>query len=710
MNQSRTPRRFVNEPAGDVISAITTAEYTVIAALFLSVALVFSPSIETQFTLPKLLCLRLASAGLAIVWASRCRRGDLVSPPSSVLVAAAALIGWWVVTLPLAIHLPTALWGLSGRYNGVVNDATFMLLFLAIASFAMNTRGVLRIARLLVVALIPAAVYAIAQGFGIDAFAWPNPRPGSTFGHPVPLAASLALALPFAVALAVRAETRRERRAWIGAGALLLFAIGTTLSRGPWFGGGAALVVLFVGITRRRVIAPVRAIVFASIIVLLTAATVLVGRVQGTRVTQRIAQLSHVWTDPSFANRFVYLRAAVSMIRTHPVAGSGHDSFALLYPKFRPVEGDAVPDDALPSMVHNGYVQRAVEGGVPGLVLYLVLIGAIVLGLGRPVADAPIAGDETMRWAALAALSGFLVQDLSGWPELSSSTFFWAVAGLAMGAASVAGKSSRTDIPRGASVLGYGVAFVMLVLAASTVQQLRADRAIFVARHRDVIAAWPETSALALEAVRLAPGDGRYLDEAAVLHLQRMYAAGGPDAYARGTSLADRAIAANAFNPYALVHRVDFESAALRAGLVNRPASTAEDAVRALLALDPRNASARESIARLYLSAGDVRAAMEQITVARALRPSRPGTRILEGDIRRAAGDRNGALAAYREETTLHAGPTPEWQEAQLKLTAMLLQAGDFMKAAQECDRLLARFPSNPQALALADAVRQAGR
>src|SRR3954469_14603252 len=84
--------------------------WIVFAAFFLSIGLAFSPALQSQFTLPKLFWLRVSAAAIAAVWCGRLQRGAVrVSP--FVLAVTAALVVWWVMTLPFAVHLPTALWG-----------------------------------------------------------------------------------------------------------------------------------------------------------------------------------------------------------------------------------------------------------------------------------------------------------------------------------------------------------------------------------------------------------------------------------------------------------------------------------------------------------------------------------------------------------------------------------------------------------------------
>jgi O-antigen ligase len=689
-------------PAGGVAAPrleLGAAAWLVFAGFFLSIGLSFSPALQSQFTLPKMFWLRVSAAAIAAVWCVRLQRGAVrVSP--FILAATGALAAWWVITLPFAVHLPTALWGMPGRYNGFVNQLTLLLIFLAVASMGLSRRDVVRLLALFVIALVPLAIYDVAQGFGVDWFTWPNSRPGSTIGHPVPLAAILALGMPIVLSLALTAATRIAGAVWLAIAALLLLAIGTTLSRGPWIGAAIAVCVVLLPAGRRRALPRARQWIVVAAVALGVAATVAVGRVPGTRITQRIGLLAQPWTDPSFVNRFVFFEAAAAMIRDRPVFGSGFESFGLLYPRYRPVEGEAVPDDTVPSMVHNGYLQLAASTGLPGLAIYVTLVAGIMLLLWRARAEAFAAGgsrDDGIIAAGLAgAIAGFLIQDMSGWLEVSSSAFFWTIAGAAASFCT-AGAASSWSLPRARRPVAMAMGAAVIVccggLAFDADRERRADRALFVAQRLNPATDWPAAAQQIHDALDLTPLDARYLDEAGVLHLKRLYARRDSRVYQDGAALLERARLRNPFDPYVLIHRVDLETAALHAGIIRTPSTPALDAVNAAVAMDPHNASVHESIARFELAALRPDAALRAIVTARTLRPAHAGYRIVEGDALRALGERSQSIDAYRSEAALHPTADADWTAAERKVIAELVESADYAAAVAEALVFLKRQP-----------------
>ncbi len=79
---------------------------------------------------------------------------------------------------------------------------------------------------------------------------------------------------------------------------------------------------------------------------------------------------------------------------------------------------------------------------------------------------------------------------------------------------------------------------------------------------------------------------------------------------------------------------------------------------------------------------------------------------MLEGDILRAAGDKRAALEAYRAEVRRHEDGNPVWIAAQQKVTASVIEAGDYVTALREAEILVGKAPADPTNRSLLDAAR----
>jgi O-antigen ligase/Flp pilus assembly protein TadD len=724
-------------------------ERVVWAGFLVLIALQFSTSLEVQFTLPKLLGLRTILPLIVVLWAIRFQLNGIRPIPTSILAAVGVLAAWWTFTTLFAVDLPVAIQGMHGRYNGLLNHLIFVVLFLVVASRAASRQDVEGLLTLFVFALVPVAVYAVVQNLGLDPIVWPNPRPGSTIGHPVPLAAILALATPLALAYLIT-EIRSLRR-WMWAAILLLFliAIASTLSRGPWAGLIVAVAVVLAAAVDRRMILvrsdPQKAWIRGNGPVgwwVVTAAAVEQGIVElrrkpirewvrgdargftivavgivlvlgltwpqsVRRLTARMTALAHLRADPSFMNRFVYFTAASRMWLDHPLVGTGFENFGLLYPRYRPVEGEEVPSDELPTMVHNGYLQMAVTNGLPGLAIYLALVSLVVVLVWRTCWRAAVRAPDTVSpremmigAAIVGGIAGYLVQDLSGWEEISLSVFFWMLLGAAVSfSTSVSGVPAWR--PRAAGrlagcVAALAVAAAIAALAIPTLRELLADELFFRSQFLDVSRDWPQIEENLTEGFRLQPDNAYYDDAAGVLYLKRLRTSGDRRAYVEAAALLDRAASKNSFDPYILIHRIDLETLALNQRALPGVSPGAAGAVDRLVEMDRNNATVHESVARLRLAEGKADEALVSIRRAQMLRPHHSRYHMIEGDALRSLGNKAGAGDAYRAEAVILANPgDPDWVTAENKLILALYETGRTQDAVGEALTALAQAPSN---------------
>lgn len=87
----------------------------------------------------------------------------------------------------------------------------------------------------------------------------------------------------------------------------------------------------------------------------------------------------HLNQDPSTIARLQLWQSSVKMILTHPVIGSGWGTFVHYYPAYRvPLENTTAGFFA-----HNDYLQFAIEGGIPALLIQICLMSGLLIQLRR---------------------------------------------------------------------------------------------------------------------------------------------------------------------------------------------------------------------------------------------------------------------------------------------------------------------------------------
>ncbi|HHV57634.1 MAG TPA: hypothetical protein GXX50_07725 [Firmicutes bacterium] len=248
----------------------------------------------------------------------------------------------------------------------------------------------------------------------------------STFDNPNIFAEYLTFVLPPVLVFFLRERRWGARLVWLlvlacaGAGLILTF------SRGGWLAVGLALVVLGILWDRR-------------LLLLVAVGLVLLPLAAPGQVLTRAASIGSL-EDSSNTFRLSIWLAVLRMIAAYWSTGIGLGSAAFnqVYPQFMLAGTPAMHS-------HNLYLQLALELGVPGLVAFLWLLGAVA---ARALSALPrLAGRRQGLLAALlASLAGFLLHGAvdNVWYSPKLTLLFWAALGLVLALGREAGGPART--------------------------------------------------------------------------------------------------------------------------------------------------------------------------------------------------------------------------------------------------------------------------
>jgi O-antigen ligase len=212
-------------------------------------------------------------------------------------------------------------------------------------------------------------------------------RGGGTF-EPNVTSQFLQMALPFAAVYFLAAAGRR-RLPYLAVFLLAAAAMFVTFSRGGWFGAAAALAVVVAAawLKKRAVGAPTWALAAATaagVVLLIPAAAVILARgAQGDQL--------------SAAYRLADWRAALAMIRDHPLLGAGKGNYLELARLYNPW--------TLEYPVHNVFLLSWAETGVLGLGALVALLAGAFRAAARSVRGGT-GVDAAFGLAAVAAFAG----------------------------------------------------------------------------------------------------------------------------------------------------------------------------------------------------------------------------------------------------------------------------------------------------------------
>ena len=242
------------------------------------------------------------------------------------------------------------------------------------------------------------------------------------YQNPNDLAAHAILVLGLALALWAGPVHKGPVR-WIGLGstALLIITIVLTQSRGGLLGLMAMGLPSGISLARRR---PRLVPLFVGIVglALLLAPAALWERLGGLGKATNVETIREMDPEGSAEQRFAVLKTAARIIADHPVLGIGLGAYHL-------ANADYSPDLGLKD-THNTYMNVAAETGVPGLILFLALVGSVLLSARaarRGAGPAAAAQAEEVRWLQY-SVTGYLVAAVFGsYARLAVSYLFLAL-------------------------------------------------------------------------------------------------------------------------------------------------------------------------------------------------------------------------------------------------------------------------------------------
>jgi putative inorganic carbon (HCO3(-)) transporter len=418
---------------------------TVVAAILL-LPLVFDPSLDDGFALPKVSVLRaLGLVGAALVLAYVALGGSLTrNADPRVDIPLASFAGLLVLASIVSVDPVQSFAGEPYQYQGLVTVLLYIgSFYVARLSFGTD-RGFRTILAATVCTGAVVAAYGVAQGLGFDPF-WSVPpdegRVISSVGQANNLAAYLDLVMVAAIGLWPSAG-RRSRLA-LGVVALLsLVALALTFSRGGYLGLLAGFGVLLVasrhGWRSRRV----GAVGLATAAVILAVALAL----PATRaLVERVADRALATVDAGEGSIRFHLdqwRIGSLIAIDHPLLGTGPETFPLV---FRPYLDQLPPDRAellgrfrLESP-HNELIGIAAEMGLPALAAYVAFLLACAISCIRRVRAADGAS-RTIALVVLATLTTHVLTNFFMTPEVATSELFWITMG-----AGVAAMATRAE-------------------------------------------------------------------------------------------------------------------------------------------------------------------------------------------------------------------------------------------------------------------------
>jgi hypothetical protein len=368
-----------------------------------------------------------------------------------VVITGVALLSWYAgaghlkgfkwagsMRVPIAALLATTLLSLaatSERFVGVtalLSSLELYFLYWLMFNTVQTEDDFRRIIKLLIFTLsAQGIVYIIQSTLGLEFDLVGNtedlgevPRPGGTVTtNPDGFASFIMPVLLIAITNFAVQEHFIPRRYVFFAIALGIAAIGLTFTRAPWIGLLMALAFVVIYGYRRRFIK------FGVIIWIIAAAVVALALLLPTMLDRVQSDYGVDATMGTLDERLGLIQIALNIIIAHPVTGIGPGAYAYTFKAYAP----AGMDQWL-FTVHNEFLRRAAETGLPGALAFVALLVTgfrVALRLTR--SELSIIRVSALGW--LAALIALVWQmNWVPWGGWSYNAMLWIMLGLMDGA------------------------------------------------------------------------------------------------------------------------------------------------------------------------------------------------------------------------------------------------------------------------------------
>lgn len=313
-----------------------------------------------------------------------------------------------------------------------------VLLYFVVAYHFRRSEHLYRLVDTLIFVTVTGALIGFAQYSLGD-----SSRANGTFGNDQLLGSFLMILLPI---VAVTAISEQNTGRQLAAQAATVLAVGCLLlahSRSAWLGAAGGLIVLgtlslIVALKQGKLAQRKHMVVLPVMLAVVSVGFFLWAWPQAGSIFERAGSLAHVGQDSSWTQRTQNWQNVLAVTRAHPLTGIGVGLYPLIQRPVGLVGAWITPFNLHPSLgeqAHNLYVQTAVEMGVPGLLLLVLIPTMFVVAGVRRVRQMDPGIRRNLLIAAIASTVAFSIDAFGSpsWQFGQLSLFFWLLLGAGAG-------------------------------------------------------------------------------------------------------------------------------------------------------------------------------------------------------------------------------------------------------------------------------------
>ena len=347
----------------------------------------------------------------------------------------------------VSVDVRTSIFGYYSRFNGgLLSLISFSLLYWAFVS-NIKYKESINLIKTLITSLILVCVYGILEHFGIDKDIWVqdvSERVFSTLGQPNWLAAFVVAVIPLTYTFILK--NKKQKLLMEIVSVIFFLTLLYTKSRSGFLGFSFVSLIFWIGTflinsfnkdkSQNKKILKIFLIINLTFLVInLFVKTPWTPNIlsfidqEKTEISTPVTQnnsgtvLETGGTESGTIRKFVW-QGAIDIWKAYPILGSGVETFAFSFYKYRPKEHNLVSEwDFLYNKAHNEYLNFLATTGTLGFLSYLTLITFIIIQFIRSIRK-----DDQNKFFHLALLSGFvsiLVTNFFGFSVVPVNLLFY---------------------------------------------------------------------------------------------------------------------------------------------------------------------------------------------------------------------------------------------------------------------------------------------
>ena len=339
-----------------------------------------------------------------------------------------------LITLITKSNIQQQIYGITGRNTGLIFHLSMVGLLIGGNLFA-SKKLLQQSVKIFIFAGIITLSYGIIQVFNLDPLVWSSSTDwvASTFGNPNFFSSFLgmfvSLVIPY---LFVNSSLLARLMCTVGIFIAILTILKTQSQQG--------LILVLIGLSTStffylKSINSGKKLLFTYLVIVFTAGMILVFDILQT------VPWNPILYKPSVSARGDYWRAGVNLIEKYPITGVGfnglREQYGLVRDPLSLTRGDQLDLDA----AHNIFIDKAIAGGIPFLVLYLSILICVLISIKK------LASERTNFDPALIGVIScwfaWIAQSFISIDNVGISSWGWYFSGLITGLGSLSSKSSQ---------------------------------------------------------------------------------------------------------------------------------------------------------------------------------------------------------------------------------------------------------------------------